>query len=52
MRSAGARTVGQSEESCVVYGMPRVAHEIGGVEHQVTLDKIGPMILTLAERRR
>ena len=52
MRNAGARTVGQSEESCVVYGMPRVAHEMGGVEHQVTLDKIGPMILTLAEKRR
>ncbi|MFM8820059.1 MAG: chemotaxis response regulator protein-glutamate methylesterase [Phenylobacterium sp.] len=52
MRDAGARTVGQNEESSVVYGMPRVAHEMGGVEHQVTLDKIGPMILTLAEKRR
>lgn len=52
MRDAGARTVGQNEDSCVVYGMPRVAHEMGGVEHQVTLDKIGPMILTLAEKRR
>ena len=52
MREAGAHTVGQSEESCVVYGMPRVAYKMGGVEHQVTLDKIGPMVLTLAEKKR
>jgi two-component system chemotaxis response regulator CheB len=51
MRDAGARTVGQNEESCVVYGMPRVAYEMGGVEHQVSLEKIGPMILTLAEKK-
>ena len=52
LRDAGARTVGQNEESCVVYGMPRVANEMGAVEHQVTLEKIGPMILTLAEKKR
>lgn len=34
MRNAGARTIGQSEASCVVYGMPRVAYEIGAVEYQ------------------
>jgi two-component system chemotaxis response regulator CheB len=52
MRDAGARTVGQNEESSVVYGMPRVANEMGAVEHQVTLEKIGPMLLTLAEKKR
>ena len=30
MRRAGARTIGQDEQSCVVYGMPKVAYEIGG----------------------
>jgi two-component system chemotaxis response regulator CheB len=45
MREAGARTVGQSEESCVVYGMPREAAKIGAVQHVADLDKI-PEILT------
>lgn len=34
MRNAGAGTIGQNEESCVVYGMPKVAYEIGAVEYQ------------------
>jgi len=39
MRQAGARTLGQSRESCVVYGMPRAAFELGAVqnEHSVTV---------------
>lgn len=31
MRKAGAYTIGQDKESCVVYGMPMVAANIGGV---------------------
>ena len=45
MRQAGAITIGQNEKSCVVYGMPRVAHEIGAVEHQLPLNLIGEEIL-------
>ena len=44
MRRAGARTIGQDEESSVVYGMPKVAFEIGAVEKQVSLSRI-PSIL-------
>jgi two-component system chemotaxis response regulator CheB len=40
MRQAGARTIGQDEATCVVYGMPRVAYEIGAVEFQVKLPDI------------
>ena len=40
MREAGAHTIGQDEASCVVYGMPRVAYEMGAVEYQVKLDEI------------
>ena len=40
MRKAGARTIGQDEQSCVVYGMPKVAYEIGAVEFQDTLSDI------------
>jgi two-component system chemotaxis response regulator CheB len=31
MRKAGARTLGQNEATCVVYGMPKVADQIGAV---------------------
>jgi two-component system chemotaxis response regulator CheB len=47
MRKAGARTLGQDESSSVVYGMPRVAFEIGAVEKQVGLSRLGPAILNL-----
>jgi len=40
MRTAGARTIGQDESTCVVYGMPRVAHELGAVEYQEKLSDI------------
>ena len=35
MRRAGAFTIGQDEASCIVYGMPKVAFEIGGVSRQL-----------------
>ncbi|WP_199619943.1 protein-glutamate methylesterase/protein-glutamine glutaminase [Paenibacillus alkalitolerans] len=40
MRKRGARTIGQDESSSVVYGMPKVAYEIGAVEKQLTLQQI------------
>ena len=40
MRNAGARTIGQDESTCIVYGMPKVAYDIGAVEHQVKLPDI------------
>jgi two-component system chemotaxis response regulator CheB len=47
MREAGARTLGQDEASSVVYGMPRVAHEIGAVERQLPLTRLSSAILDL-----
>jgi two-component system, chemotaxis family, protein-glutamate methylesterase/glutaminase len=41
MRSAGARTLAQDEESCVVFGMPRKAIELGAAEEIVPLDRMG-----------
>ncbi len=37
MRNAGARTLGQDEPSCVVYGMPREAFKRGAVERELPL---------------
>ncbi len=45
MRKAGARTVAQDEESCVVYGMPKEAVKRGAVEKSVPLQAIGREIL-------
>ena len=40
MRQAGARTFGQDEASCVVFGMPRVAIEMGAADHVLPLAQI------------
>ena len=45
MRRAGAHTIGQDQESCVVYGMPMVAYNMGGVSEQLPLVKIGDAVL-------
>ena len=47
LRQAGARTLGQDEGSCVVYGMPRAAFELGAVERQLSLPRLAPAILEL-----
>ena len=46
MRKAGAKTFGQNESSCVVYGMPKVAFEIGAVVKQLPLDKLAAAIIS------
>ena len=47
MRRSGARTIGQDEQSAVVYGMPKVAFEIGAVEKQLPLDRIAKHLFML-----
>ena len=49
MKKKGARTIGQDEASSVVYGMPRVAYDIGAVEQQVSLKKIPEVIGTILQ---
>jgi two-component system, chemotaxis family, protein-glutamate methylesterase/glutaminase len=41
MRNAGAHTLAQDQETCVVYGMPKEAVKRGAVEHCVPLNAIG-----------
>lgn len=40
MRKKGDKTIGQDKDSCIVYGMPKAAYELGAVEKQVSLDDI------------
>ncbi|MGE4482367.1 protein-glutamate methylesterase/protein-glutamine glutaminase [Acidocella sp.] len=52
LRQAGAETIGQDAASCVVYGMPRAAFELGAVERQLPLEKIAEQILLLTSVHR
>lgn len=45
MRKAGAFTIGQDKKTCVVYGMPMEAYNIGAVEVQAPLEEIAKIIL-------
>lgn len=47
MRDAGAKTIGQDENSCVVYGMPKVAYDIGAVQYQEKLGDIAKKTYSL-----
>lgn len=40
MKKSGALTVGQDEPTCIVYGMPKAAYDIGAVDYQQPLQKI------------
>jgi two-component system chemotaxis response regulator CheB len=45
MRNTGSYTIGQDEKSCVVYGMPREAFEMGAVTRQSPLDGIAELMI-------
>jgi two-component system chemotaxis response regulator CheB len=49
MHEVGAPTVAQDEATCVVFGMPKVAIDLGAVDKVLPLDRIAGEILTLAE---
>lgn len=51
MRKAGAETLIQSGETCVVNGMPKAAFEIGATERVVPLDQIGAAVSHLLGER-
>ena len=47
----GAYTIAQNEASCVVYGMPRVANELGAVKELLHINKIGKKIADLLNHK-
>ncbi|WP_186419446.1 chemotaxis-specific protein-glutamate methyltransferase CheB [Bosea sp. CS1GBMeth4] len=51
MRKAGAATLIQSGETCVVNGMPKAAFELGAAERVIPLDQIGGAIAGLLGER-
>jgi two-component system chemotaxis response regulator CheB len=48
----GGMTLGQDEASAVVYGMPRVAYELGHVMEQVSLKNMSSRICSIAKASR
>ncbi len=50
MKNAGAQTIGQDEASCVVYGMPKVAYDIGAVQYRMTLTAIAGKVYSLLSK--
>lgn len=52
LRRAGATCIGQDQESSVVYGMPRVAMEIGAVELQAPLSELSGHLVALTETKK
>lgn len=48
MHEAGARTVAEDESTCVVFGMPKEAIRLGGVDEVLPLDRIPAAILQSA----
>jgi two-component system chemotaxis response regulator CheB len=45
MKEAGARTIAQDEQSCVVFGMPKEAVRLGAVDKVLPLEYIAPHVL-------
>lgn len=47
MKRKGAKTIGQDEKSSVIYGMPKVAYDIGAVERQAALSNIPQILVSI-----
>ena len=45
MKSMGSKNIAQDEKTCVVFGMPKVAIELGGVDKVLPLNKIAQQAL-------
>lgn len=46
--AADGITIAQNEASCIVYGMPKEAVDLGAVRHQLPLEQIAPALTALA----
>lgn len=51
MKRSGAMTLGQDQESSIVYGMPKAAYEAGAVQQQMPLQQIGATLCLLTNVR-
>ena len=47
MKEAGAKTIAQDENSCIVFGMPKEALKLHAVDKILPLEKIAPLLANL-----
>lgn len=47
MHNNGAKTIAQNEETCVVYGMPKVAKDLGAVDYELPIYQIAGKIMDI-----
>lgn len=52
IKKAGGYTIGQNKHSCVVYGMPMAAMNLGAVSKETSLEMIPNVILNQLKRRQ
>lgn len=52
MKDQGAKTIGQNQVTSVVYGMPKVAYDLGAVDVQLPLDDIAKKLLNLVMAKK
>ena len=52
MKQKGAFTIGQDEKSSIVYGMPKVAYDIGAVTKQTSLKNIPQLIYSVLASKK
>lgn len=51
LRDAGAITMAQDEASCIVYGMPKAAVDLGATKHIIPLDKMSKALTKAVEQK-
>jgi two-component system chemotaxis response regulator CheB len=45
LKTGGARTIAESESSCIVFGMPREAIRLGAADRVLSLSRIAPLLV-------
>lgn len=50
IKNSGGRTFAQDEKSCVVFGMPKIAQEMGAAERMVPLESIPSALISAIKR--
>lgn len=52
LHGTGAQTIGQNQNTCVVYGMPRAAFELGAVDVQLPLEEVAQALVDVTHGTR
>ena len=47
MKKNGAKTIGQDKATCAVYGMPKIAFELGALDYVLPINRIADKVLSL-----